>query len=140
MAAAATTTADFRVQRGQVFVPCQRFNWDPLSTFIVNAVDDGKAYVVIPFGGGRFHPNGRHKWVSLKSLHPTDRTTQGRERKTGYRLHTDAPSGPRQYLCGSCLRYFDREGLAVASYGPASSTCHGCMADIHQTSPTATKD
>lgn len=133
---------DFAVQSGQVYVPCQIYNWAPLSILIIERATDAQAYVVIPFGGGRHHPNGRHRWVSLKSLHLTGTTTQGRERKTGYRLHTQAPDNWSQYLCGSCLRYFDRKALAIASHGPASSTCHTCKADIEETFPvpTATKD
>lgn len=128
----AAAPAAFRVRPGQVYVPCQVYNWAPLSTFVVEQVNDAQAYVVIPFGGGRHHANGRHRWVSLKSLHPTGTTAQGRDRKTGWRLHTDAPTDPNLWLCGSCWTYFDRAGLAVASYGPASSTCHACNAAIDE--------
>lgn len=122
--------ADFAVRSGQVFVPCVVYSWDPLATFIIESVAGGKAEVVIPFGGGRHHPNGRHRSVSLKNLHPSGTTAAGAARKTGWRLHTDAPDDPNLWLCGSCWTYFDRDGLAVASYGPASSTCHACKADI----------
>lgn len=131
-------TEPFKVLPQQVFVPCQVYNWSPLATFIVEQVTATQAYVVIPTGGGHYHPNGRHRWVSLKSLHPTGKTAQGKERQTGYRLHTDVPDIPDPWLCGSCLRYFDREGLAVAAYGPASSTCRGCMAQIDETFPLPT--
>lgn len=126
----AAEPAEFRVLPGQVYVPCQNYNWEPLSTFIVESVGDTHAYVVIPFGGGRHHPNGRHRSVSLKSIHPTGTTGQGRERKTGWRLHTDAPGRPGMWLCGGCWNYFDTEGLASVSYGPASSTCHACEAAL----------
>lgn len=121
---------EFTVRPGQVFVPCVTYAWDPPSTFIVEAVAGDRVSVVIPFGGGRHHPNGRHRSVALKSLHATGTTAQGRERRTGWRLHTEAPSNPGLWLCGSCWSYFDREDLAVAAYGPASSTCIPCMAAI----------
>lgn len=126
------TAPVFTVQPGQVFVPCVTYSWEPLSTFIVVGVTGDRVSVVIPFGGGRLHPNGRHRLVALKSLHPTGMTSTGRERKTGWRLYTDAPRKPHQWLCGSCWNYFDRDGLAIASYGPASSTCIPCNAAIEK--------
>lgn len=135
MTAPASTASAFQVQPGQVFVPCVVYSWDPLSTFIIESVADGKAEVVIPFGGGRLHPNGRHRSVSLRNLHPTGTTAAGTARKTGWRLHTEAPDRPDLWLCSGCWHYFDREGLAVASYGPASSTCHACNAGINEMCP-----
>lgn len=119
------------VKPGQVFLPCRRYNWDPLATLIIESLSraDGKAYAVSPFsrGGG---VSGKHMWVSLKSLHETNKTTVGRPRLTGYFLFTEAPEEPGQWLCGGCLKYFPESGLATVAYGPAASTCRGCKVAI----------
>lgn len=121
---------DFQVLPGQVYVPCAVYNWAPRSTFIIRTVDTTDVEVVIPFGGGKFHPNGRRRRVSRTSLHPTSKTATGRDRKTGWYLYTPAPAEPGLWLCGNCWRYYHRAELAVVSYGPASSTCHPCNAAI----------
>lgn len=120
---------DFTVRPGQVFIPCQHFSWDPLVRFIVESVKDGQAYAVDPYRG---RPGfGHHLWVSLKSLHPTGTTATGRERKTGYKLHSGPPA-PGQRLCGHCLHYVDQTDLTQDAGGPAGGLCIPCQADIEE--------
>lgn len=114
-----TVAASFTVERGQTYLPCGR----TLQPFVVERVVGDKAKVWHPFGGPR--GLGTHRWVALRSMHPTGTTDGGKERRTGYRLHSGPPA-PGQELCGACMRWFDADGLAVSAWGYGHSTCTVC--------------
>lgn len=118
---------EFQVQGRQVYEPCEQLNWQPKRLFIVEYVQDGRAYVVDPFRGRVGF--GHHMWVSLKSLHETGLTAAGKERKNGYKLRC-APTDQWQVLCGHCLFYVDRADLEEESGGAAGGLCKPCQASI----------
>lgn len=124
-----TDNAAFTVQPRQAYVPCSPAPGTRRRPFVVERVSGDDVYAWDPFGG--IKGLGGHRWVKRASLHPTGITDKGKQRRTGYRLHS-VPA-PGQELCGSCMTYVDPDDLAVSAWGTGHSTCQPCKADIEKT-------
>ncbi|WP_428957850.1 hypothetical protein [Streptomyces sp. cg35] len=127
----ATDPAPFEVRPKQTYVPCRPPTYAyPGKPFVVTRVVADKVEVWDPSGGTGL---GGYRWVALRNLHESGTTKQGKERKTGWRLHCQPPADPaRQELCGGCFTWFDREEFAVVSLGWGHSTCKPCTAEIER--------
>jgi hypothetical protein len=119
----------FEVQRGQTYVPCSTLNWQRSKPFVVDQVDGDRIRVWDPTGGQRM---GGYRWVARRNLHETGETKAGKDRQTGFRLHSGPPTSKRQELCGSCMAWYDPDQMAVLAHGFGHSTCKPCEADIRQ--------
>lgn len=124
-----TAAPPFEVVRGQTYVPCGPLNWQRSKPFVVDLVDGDRVKVWDPTGGPK--GLGGHRWVGRRNLHETGLTKQGKERRTGFRLHSGPPT-KGQELCGSCMTWVDGDDLAVWALGYGHSTCKPCKAEIDE--------
>jgi hypothetical protein len=106
-------------------VPCVDWTWQPIKPFVVERVVGTKVEVFDPTGGPSHM--GCRRWVGLKSLHATGMTKQGKERKTGWRLHA-GPPGKRQDLCVACMKWVDVELIDEGMRYTWRGTCAPCWA------------
>jgi hypothetical protein len=121
----------FEVLPQQTYAPCKtEYLWGETRSkpFVVLAVVGDKAEVWDPTGGQRL---GGRRWVSLRNLHPTGTTQQGKERRTGWRLHSGPPT-KGQELCGSCFRWLDLDQFERTAWTYGHSTCKPCTAEIEK--------
>ncbi len=120
----------FTVKPKQTYVPCgPQGQGRCVKPFVVWSVVGDKAEVWDPTGGQRM---GGRRWVALRNLHASGKTATGKERRTGWRLHSDPPTDESQELCGSCMTWVGPDDLAVSAWGFGHSTCKPCKADIEQ--------
>lgn len=125
-----TKAATFEVRQWQTYVPCSPLNWQRSKPFVVTATVGDRIEVWDPTGGQRM---GGSRWVARKNLHETGTTQHGKERRTGWRLHCEAPADPvKKELCGSCFTWKDRDEFAVLAHGFGHSTCRPCKAEIDE--------
>jgi hypothetical protein len=106
-------------------VPCVDWTWQPIKPFVVERVVGTKVEVFDPTGGPSHM--GCRRWVGLRSLHETGTTKQGKERKTGWRLHA-GPPGKRQDLCVACMKWVDVELIDEGMRYTWRGTCAPCWA------------
>lgn len=133
---ASTETTDappFEVKRLQSYWPCKtEYLWGETvhKPFVVTALDGDRIEVWDPTGGQRM---GGSRWVARKNLHATGKTKHGKERRTGWRLHCEAPADPvKVELCGSCFTWKGRDEFAVLAHGFGHSTCKPCKVEIER--------